>query len=45
MKLKRAQSYPDQTTFQGVSLCLLVSSKERNHPLIKGQSQGRSFHF
>ena len=27
MKLKSAQSYPDQTTFQGISFCLLVSSK------------------
>ena len=27
MKLKSTQSYPDQTTFQGISFCLLVSSK------------------
>src|SRR5216683_1461572 len=27
MKLKSAQSYPDQTTFQGISFCLIVSSK------------------
>jgi hypothetical protein len=27
LKLKRAQSDPDQTTFQGISFCLLVSSK------------------
>ena len=27
MKLKSAQSYPDQTTFQCISFCLNVSSK------------------
>src|SRR5262245_30075482 len=32
MKLKSTQSYPDQTTFQGISFCLNVSSKQRNHP-------------
>src|SRR5258708_37174090 len=45
MKLKSAQSYPDQTTFQGISFCLIVSSKYRNHPLITGQPQDRGFHF
>jgi len=45
MKLKSAQSDPDQTTFQGISFCLKVSSKSRDHPVIKGQPQSRGIHF
>ena len=44
-KLKSTQSYPDQTTFQDISCCRIISSKQRFHPLIRGKPQGRGFDF
>ncbi|GHO57862.1 hypothetical protein [Ktedonobacter robiniae] len=47
MKLKSAQSYPDQTTFQGISFCLIVSSWHKSAGEVDSEEVGTALqpHF